>query len=78
LRFKNEEGIGKHKCKGTKNDEGKNGTICNANNGISSHTDCRSTIDDNSTWDIAKGANEGGTTNGMSIGKTVEGVEIGS
>jgi hypothetical protein len=36
LRFKSEEGTKEHIYEGTKNDEGQNGTICSANNGISS------------------------------------------
>jgi hypothetical protein len=31
-----EEGTKDHKSKGTKNDEGQSGTICNANNGTGS------------------------------------------
>ncbi len=31
-----EEGTRKHRCNGTKNDEGQSGTICTANNGMGS------------------------------------------
>jgi hypothetical protein len=40
LKLKSEDGTRKHICKGTKNDEGQSGTICNANSGkgnVNSH-----------------------------------------
>jgi hypothetical protein len=36
LRLRSEKGIREHKNKGTKNDEGKGGTICSANSGMGS------------------------------------------
>jgi hypothetical protein len=68
-----EKGIGEHICKGIKNDEGQNGTIYNANNGmgnanryIGSQTNYRFTTDDISTKEMAEGAKARGTTNDIS------------
>jgi hypothetical protein len=63
---------------GTKNDEGHNGTICNANSGTSSQTYYKDTMDDNSTWDTFKGTKVGGTTNDISTRETTEQIELGS
>jgi hypothetical protein len=64
-----EKGTREHRCKGIKNDEGHSGTIysanigtSNANSCTSSQINCRSTIDDISTWEMAEGANARGTT----------------
>jgi hypothetical protein len=58
---------------GHKNDEGHNGTIYNANNGmgnanrcIGSQTNCRFTTDDISIREMAEGAKVRGTANDIS------------
>jgi hypothetical protein len=78
----NEEGIGKHICKGIKNDEGQNGTIYNANNCMgnansctSNHTNYIFTTNDISTREMAKGAKARGTIDDISTREMAEGAK---
>jgi hypothetical protein len=48
------------------------------NNGTRNHTNCINITYDNSIRDTTKGTKEGGTTNDISTGKTIGGIEAGS
>jgi len=83
--LRSEEGTKKHKCKGTKIDEGQSGTIYNANNGTSNANSCtynktyyKNTIDGISIGKTTEGLKARGTINDISIGEIVEGAKIKS